>query len=116
MAANVTIEKDKGFEKTSDYCWVNIVVDRTRVGKARVHFWGTRFTIYSINIFPEFQRNGYARSVVKSVKREYKAIVADSVRDTAREFWTRMGFHADGNGNYSWKEDQETVKQLASIV
>ena len=116
MAANVTVEKDKGFDKTSDYCWVNIVVDGTRVGKARIHSRGTCLIIYSIKIFPEFQRKGDARSVVESVKREYKVIIADKVRDTAREFWTRMGFHADGNGNYLWKEDQETVKQSAPLV
>ena len=103
MAVDVTIREDPGFDKTSNYCWVNISVDGVRVGKARGCTGRTRLIIYSLNIFPEFQRNGYARSVIESLQRSFDLIIADRVRGTARGFWTRTGFNPDGHGNYVWR-------------
>jgi len=115
MAGNVVVEKDEGLTKVSKYRWINLVVDETIVGKARIYYWATRMIIYSINVFPEFQRNGYARSVVESYQKQYKTITADSVRGSARGFWKKMGFHPDGKGNYIWKRanNDSSHKQAA---
>ena len=99
----VAIEKDRGQTKVSDYRWVNILVDDTMVGKARLYYWVTRAVVYSINIFPEFQGRGYGRSAIDSLQRDFDTVIADRVRGTARGFWARMGFSPDGKGNYVWR-------------
>ena len=103
MPSGITIEKDRGFAKTSDYCWVNIVVDGARVGKARVSPGATRVIICSIIIFPEFRQNGYARGFIDAIQQNYNEAIADRVRNTAVDFWVKMGFSPDNKGNYVWK-------------
>ena len=74
-----------------------------QVGKARCRIEGQRLTIFSIGIYPEFQRQGYARAVVEHFKAEFAQVIADRVRFTARPFWEELGFREDGNsGDYSW--------------
>ena len=98
------IEKDRGFDKISKYEWVNIEVGYTRVGKARISNTGGRLIINSINIFPEFERNGYAKEVIDRCKENYEEIIADRVRNTAIGFWQKMGFYNNKDGNYIWKK------------
>ena len=107
VKAEVEMEEDKGFDKTSDYTWVNIEVNDIRIGKVRVCVSGKRLTINSITIFPEFERNGYARKVIHSFREHYEEIIADRVRNTAKGFWEKMGFDSDNNGNYVWKSGEQ---------
>ena len=100
----VTVAFDAAFSSVSDYVWVNIEVGEERVGKARVALQGQRLTVYSISIFPAFQRQGYARQTVHLFQAQYDEIVADRVRYQARPFWQEMGFREDANRNYVWKE------------
>jgi len=100
----VKVVQDKSFDKTSDYSWININVNNTRVGKARIFCLGKNLRIHSIVIFPEFERNGYAESVINLFKEQYEVIVADRVRNTAKGFWEKMDFIGDNSGNCIWKK------------
>ena len=99
----VKVIEDKSFDKTSGYSWINIEADNTRIGKARVCGLRKSLRIHSIVIFPEFERNGYAESVINLFKEQYEVIVADRVRNTAKGFWEKMDFVGDNSGNYIWK-------------
>jgi len=90
-------------EQHSDFDWANINVGDKRVGKARCKIGRNRLVIYSINVFPEFEGNGYGKRFVEEGKKHFDIIVADRVRFTAIGFWEKMGFKksADGNWIYS---------------
>ena len=54
---------------------------------------GKSLTIYSINIFPEFEGRGYARETIEMFKTTFDTIIADRVRPTAIDFgrkWVLM--------------------------
>ena len=87
----------------SDYDWMNIDYGNERVGKVRGRTCQNRIIIYSINIFPEFERRGYATQTLLMIKQHFDSITADRVRATARGFWKKMGFIAEQNGSYIWK-------------
>ena len=88
----------------SNYDWMNIDLDTVRVGKVRGKINRNILIIFSINIFPEFERHGFASETVRMFKKEYKTIIADRVRPTAVGFWEKMGFIYHEDGNYIWKE------------
>jgi len=104
MDQKFKITEDKSYNKKSGYNWINIEFDGVRVGKARLSFSGSSLIINSINIFPEFERNGYAQRVIDFYKGNYGEIVADRVRDSARSFWGKMNFNEQYNGNYIWRK------------
>ncbi|WP_407659798.1 GNAT family N-acetyltransferase [Methanogenium organophilum] len=93
-------------KQRSKYDWVNISFQNTRVGKARCLIDGDTITIYSINIFPEFQGRGYGSFVVGKLKEVYSGLTADRVRPTARSFWLKQGFVDAGDGNYVYVNKQ----------
>ena len=97
---NLCIEFVSRQKQHSEYDWVNISSQGTRVGKARCWINGDNITIYSINIFPEFQGLGYGSFVVEKLKEVYSDITADRVRPNARKFWSKQGFADTGDGNY----------------
>jgi len=103
----ITIVKDKNFNTTSGYTWINIEAKNRRVGKARIYGIRKRLRINSITIFPEFERNGYAQSVIKYFKEHYEVILADRVRDAAKGFWRKMGFISDCSGNCIWRKENQ---------
>ncbi|MBW1677095.1 MAG: GNAT family N-acetyltransferase [Deltaproteobacteria bacterium] len=102
MAENLTVKTESIKEGDSSYCWVNIELGGTRVGKARIKRIYSRVIIKNITVFPEFQRRGLARKIIDLFKDTAREIIADRVRDTARGFWERMGFSDTGDGNYRW--------------
>ena len=55
MKKNLSITLDKSQLNNEAYDWMNISIDDERVGKARCKISGDSITIYSVNIFPEFQ-------------------------------------------------------------
>lgn len=113
VAAEVEIKKDDEFSKVSDYTWMNLEVNGERIGKARVRAAGPKIVIYSMTIFPGFERNGYAQKVVDLLKESYKEITADRVRSAAKGFWGRMGFVGKDNGDYVWKRSgQDCINEF----
>jgi len=102
MAENLTIKSQNIKEGDSSYCWVNIEIGDTRVGKARIKRVYSRVIIKNITIYPEFQRRGLARKIIDLFKDTAREIIADRVRSSARGFWERMGFSDTGDGNYRW--------------
>ena len=106
MSLDINIYHDEYFEKTSSYQWINIEANGVRIGRARIQTKGKALIINSINIFPKFERMGFARKVVDILKDSYSEIVADRVRNSAVGFWEKMGFQDDRNGNFIWEHDR----------
>lgn len=102
MSDNLTIKTENVKEGDSRYCWVNIELGDTRVGKARIKGIYRRIIIKNINIFHEFEGRGFATQTVDLFKETAREIIADRVRDTATGFWEKMGFADRGDGNYRW--------------
>ena len=105
MTNNLTIKMENVKEGDSRYCWVNIELVGTRVGKARIKRIYRKIVIKNINIFPEFEGRGFAAQTVDLFKETAREIIADRVRNTARGFWEKMGFKDKGDGNYRWVHD-----------
>jgi GNAT superfamily N-acetyltransferase len=94
----VTLREDSaGFER------IDIDLPNARIGNVRCHFTGDTAIVYSIQIFPEFQRNGYGKSAINMLKNRFAVIIADRVRFTAREFWEKMGFKGRPDGNWEYR-------------
>ena len=83
-------------QQKSDYDWANIVSNGSSVGKARCLINGNEFTVFSINIYPEYQGNGFGKAFIEEAKHTYNKIIADRVRGTAIGFWENVGFVRDG--------------------
>ncbi len=83
-------------QQKSNYDWADIILNDSVVGKARCLINGDEFTIFSINIFPEYQGNGYGKVFIEEVRNRFMTIVADRVRSTAIGFWENSGFVRDG--------------------
>jgi len=81
---------------------IDIDLPDARIGMVRCRFMGEMMILYSIQVFPEYQRNGYGKATLDMLKRRHRVIIADRVRFTARDFWEKMGFveHPDGNWEY----------------
>jgi len=107
---NIRMENIK--QGDSSYCWVNIELGSSRVGKVRIKKVYSRLIIKNINIFPEFERHCYAKQTVDLFKETAREIIADRVRDTAKGFWEKMGFSDTRDGNYRWAHKLELVKRL----
>lgn len=86
----------------SQYCWYNIERSEDRVGKIRSSIDGDCFTIYSITVFPEFERQGIAKETIIMLKEKYSTIIADRVRPKAVRFWEKMDFNKQQGGSYIW--------------
>jgi len=88
----------------SEYDWSDIEYDNIRVGKARCLINRHELTIFSITIYPEYQGNGYGSAFVEKAKKQYKNIIADSVRPNAIVFWEKQGFVKEGeSGNWIFR-------------
>jgi len=92
MNNNIKIEFIDNNTQHSEYNWANISCNDNRVGKARCHINGKEITIFSIIIFPEYQGNGYGVAFIDYTKQNYKRVIADRVRFTAKGFWAKVGF------------------------
>ncbi len=95
----------------SDYDWADISKDEKRVGKARCKMEPSKITIYSINIYPEFERAGYGKKFVEYCKTRFRMVVADRVRPTAVGFWKAMGFHDNKDGNWVYEKNATCVDE-----
>lgn len=87
-------------EPNASYDWMNIDCGNTRIGKVRGIIDAKTLTISSINIFPEFEGQGYGKMTVDMFKESFDTIIADRVRHTAIGFWVKMGFLDNNDGNY----------------
>ena len=67
-------------------------------------------TIFSVNIFPEFEDHGYGKQFVLSAKKSYDTIIADRVRFEAIGFWEKMGFVDENDGNWAYRKKRGVSK------
>jgi len=93
-------------QQHSDYDWMNIDLGATRVGKVRGCVEDGSVTICSINIFPEFERQGYAKATIDMFKEHFDTIIADRVRYTAIGFWNKMGFVDRQDGSWAFRSGE----------
>ena len=103
ISEKLTLEFATRELQQSEYDWARIYFGTTMIGKCRGLIDGNKFTVFTINIFPEFQNNGYGTDVIATLKEKYYTIVADRVRSTARNFWKNVGFVDDGKGNFIYQ-------------
>ena len=87
----------------SGYDRIDIDLPDARIGNIRCRLLGEKAIVYSIQVFPEFQRNGYGAAAIDMLKSRYPVLIADRVRFTAREFWEKMGFTANAEGNWEYR-------------
>ena len=97
LELTVTRNDTLGFDR------IDIDLPNVRIGNVRCRFLGDRVIVYSIQVFPEFQRNGYGTETIIMLKNKFKAIVADRVRFTARDFWEKKGFKELPDGNWEYR-------------
>ena len=107
MKNRLTFKLLKHNSTHSDYDWMNIDRGCTRVGKVRGRIGDQCVTICSINIFPEFERRGYAAHTVEMIKENFNAVIADRVRPTAVGFWEKMDFRDKHDGSYVWEKNSK---------
>ena len=93
-------------EELGAYDWMDIERAGTPVGKSRCRIEPDRLTVFSIMIYPEFEKHGYARAVIDHFKTRFALIIADRVRYTARDFWSKVGFTAEADGSFVWKQSR----------
>ena len=82
---------------------IDLEVDQVRVGHVRCRFSIEKVIIYHIQVFPEFQGNGYGAAAIDMLKERFEYLVADRVRFTARGFWEKMGFVERPDFNWEWR-------------
>lgn len=82
---------------------IDIEQSDARVGNVRCRFMSEKVVIYSIQVFPEYQGNDYGTAAIEMLKGRFSVIVADRVRFTARDFWEKMGFKEQPDGNWVYR-------------
>jgi len=88
----------------SEYDWANLNHQNDRVGKVRCKIESDKITIFSINVFPEFEGHGYGKAFVEYCKNNFSVVVADRVRFSAIGFWEKTGFYPLEDGNYEYSK------------
>lgn len=82
---------------------IDMDVGDVRVGHVRCRFTIEKVIIYHIQVFPEFQGNGYGAAAIAMLKGRFQVLVADRVQFTARGFWKAMGFTGLPDGNWEFR-------------
>ena len=90
-------------DSLAGYDRIDIDLPDVRIGNVRCRFMGEKVVVYSIQIFPEFQGNGYGTAAIDMLKKRFPVIVADRVRFTARDFWEKVGFKELPDGNWEYR-------------
>jgi GNAT superfamily N-acetyltransferase len=85
------------------YDRIDIDLPDVRIGNVRCRFMNEKVIVYSIQVVPEFQRQGYGIATIDLLKSRFAVIVADRVRFTARGFWTKMGLSELPDGNWEYR-------------
>jgi len=102
MADKLIIKTDKIKNGNPNYSYLNIELGDNRVGKVRIKKIYRKIIINNINIFPEYERRGFATQVLNFFKENAREIIADRVRGKAIGFWQKLDFIDMGDGNYRW--------------
>lgn len=93
-----------------NYDWFDIEQNGIQVGKTRCNIKENQFTVFSIMIYPEFQKQGFARTVIDFFKTKHPIIYADRVRFNARDFWTKMKFTEEDTDLFVWRQSLHEAK------
>lgn len=89
----------------SEYDWANLTFGEDRVGKVRCKIEGDKITIFSINVFSDYEGHGYGKHFVEYCKNNFNIVIADRVRFSAIGFWEKTGFHPLPDGNYEYRKE-----------
>ena len=93
----------------SDFDWMNIDREGTRVGKVRGLVNGKGLTIHSINIFPDFEGRNYGRQTIEMFKGDFHLIIGNRVPPAALAFWEKMGFVPERGENYMYQKEEHII-------
>ena len=85
------------------YDWFNLEFNGVQVGKSRCRVDFDKLIVYSIMVYPEYEKHGFARAVIEHFQSEHDLIIADRVRFTARDFWIKVGFVPESDDTYIWR-------------
>ncbi|MCF8168646.1 MAG: hypothetical protein K9K38_02545 [Rhodoferax sp.] len=85
------------------YDRIDIDLPDARIGNIRCRLLAEKAIVYSIQVFPEYQRNGYGAAAIAMLKARYPLLIADRVRFNAREFWEKMDFKESPDGNWEYR-------------
>ena len=88
----------------SGYDRIDIDLPDVRIGNVRCRFMNEKVIVYSIQVVPEFQRQGYGVATIEMLKQRFAVIVADRVRFNARGFWAKMGLDELPDGNWEYRQ------------
>lgn len=100
----LTIEFLSKEQQHSEYDWADISIGSDRVGKARCLIRDGTINIYSLNIYPAWEGQGYGREFVDYCKGNFQIVIANRVRYKAIGFWEALGFSNDHDGNWSYRK------------
>lgn len=90
------------------YDRIDMDLPEAHVGNIRCRFINEKVVVYSIQVFPEFQKRGYGAAAIDMLKHRFSVLVADRVRFTARDFWERMEFKPLPDGNWEYRRAEGT--------
>lgn len=93
-------------EELAGYERIDIDLGEVRVGHVRCRFSIEKVIIYHVQIFPEFQGNGYGGATIDMLKEKFQVLVADRVQHTAKGFWDHMGFQGQEDGNWVYRRPE----------
>ena len=110
MSKEINIKFISRDSQHSKYDWANIYHDGDVAGKARCLLAGRTMTIFSINVFPEFEDHGYGKQFVMFAKKSFDTVIADRVRFEAIGFWEKMGFVDENDGNWAYRKKRGVSK------
>jgi len=110
MADKLVIKTEKLKDGNPNYSYLNIEFGDSRVGKVRIKKIYRKIIINNINIFPEYERRGFATQALTFFKENAREIIADRVRGNAIGFWKKMNFTDMGDGNYKWVPNHKQSK------
>ena len=84
------------------YDRIDIDLPQARIGNVRCRLMADKVIVYSIQVFPEYQKKGYGKAAIDMLKSRYGVLIADRVRFSARDFWERMQFKPRDDGNWEY--------------
>ncbi|PWR74226.1 GNAT family protein [Methanospirillum lacunae] len=88
----ISIHFNSRKEQNSLYDWADISVGESRIGKARCKIDKSTITIFTINIYQDWERRGYGKEFIDYCKEHYLTVIADRVRPVSIGFWESMEF------------------------
>lgn len=100
--SDYTIRLERAVSPGMEAWWLNFDRADERVARMRFSLCGDSVVVYSIMVFQKYRGIGLGKMIVEMLKERYREVLADRVRYTARDFWSKMGFIDMQDGRYRY--------------